>query len=377
MWRIRFIPDQTSLPFMQWRKALFMLSITLIVASAVLLGIRSLDFGIDFSGGIVIEVETETAADLPQIRTILGDLDLGDVALQEFGDESHALIRIERQDGGGQEQQAAITRVKEALEAYPETITYRRTESVGPKVGDELIQAGVIAIVVAIVLMLAYIWFRFELPFAIGAVIALVHDIGLTLGMLSLTGFEVNLASVAAILLIVGYSMNDTVVVYDRVRENLRKYKSMPLISLLNQSVNETLARTVVTSGTTLLALLALFIFGGEVIRGFSFTMIWGVIAGTYSSIFVAGALLLYVKPNRGGKTKSGDPYADAERLQANANLSTPIDNINDSSPFDNTSQNEDLSSKAVNNQTRPLKSGKTSSSKRRNRRNRRNRRKT
>ena len=143
MWRIRFIPDQTSLPFMQWRKALFMLSITLIVASAVLLGIRSLDFGIDFSGGIVIEVETETAADLPQIRTILGDLDLGDVALQEFGDESHALIRIERQDGGGQEQQAAITRVKEALEAYPETITYRRTESVGPKVGDELIQAKI------------------------------------------------------------------------------------------------------------------------------------------------------------------------------------------------------------------------------------------
>ena len=171
--------------------------------------------------------------------------------------------------------------------------------------------------------------------------------------------------------------MNDTVVVYDRVRENLRKYKSMPLISLLNQSVNETLARTVITSGTTLLALLALFIFGGEVIRGFSFTMIWGVIAGTYSSIFVAGALLLYVKPNRGGKTKSGDPYADAERLQADANLSTPIDNINDSSAFDNTSQNEDLSSKADNNQSVSLKSGKTSSSKRRNRRNRRNRRKT
>ncbi|MBT6441060.1 MAG: protein translocase subunit SecF, partial [Alphaproteobacteria bacterium] len=227
------------------------------------------------------------------------------------------------QPGDGAAQQIAVAAVKESLSTYGSEITYRRTETVGPKVGGELIQAGVIAMIVAIALMLAYIWFRFELPFAIGAVIALVHDVVLTLGMLSLTGFEFNLASVAAVLLIVGYSMNDTVVVYDRVRENLRKYKTLPLLELLNQSVNETLSRTVITSGTTLLALLALFIFGGEVIRGFSFTMIWGVVAGTYSSIFVAGALLFYVRPQRGPRADKADRFADAERLQAAAETET------------------------------------------------------
>lgn len=319
MWGIRFIPDKTSFPFLGWRRTFFILSAVLIVASVALLGGRGLNFGIDFSGGILIEVETEQPADLQAMRGLLGELDLGEVALQEFGSVNHALIRIERQPGDGAAQQAAITLVKEALSAYPGEVDYRRTESVGPKVGGELIQAGIIAIVVAIALMLAYIWFRFELPFAIGAVIALVHDVVLTLGMLSLTGFEVNLASVAAVLLIVGYSMNDTVVVYDRVRENLRKYKTLPLLDLLNQSVNETLSRTVITSGTTLLALLALFIFGGEVIRGFSFTMIWGVIAGTYSSVFVAGAMLLYVRPQRGPKADKAERFADAERMQAAA----------------------------------------------------------
>ncbi|MBR72740.1 MAG: protein translocase subunit SecF [Rhodospirillaceae bacterium] len=372
MWRIRFIPDQTKFPFLKWRKGFFVLSALLIIASAVLLGGKGLDFGIDFSGGVLIEIETKTATDLPQIRSILGNLELGDIALQKFGEETHALIRIEKQDAGGQAQQEIIARVKQALTVYPESISYRRTESVGPKVGDELIQAGIIAIIVAVALMLAYIWFRFELPFAIGAIIALIHDIALTLGMLSLTGFEVNLASVAAVLLIIGYSMNDTVVVYDRVRENLRKYKSMSLIELLNQSVNETLSRTVITSGTTLLALLALFIFGGEVIRGFSFTMIWGVIAGTYSSVFVAGALLLYVKPQRGNKSKSDSKYANAERLQADADLqmSDFLSKQNTSgSSLENTMSKEEINPEIK-------RTGGKRSSNKKNRRKRRNRRK-
>lgn len=323
MFGIRFIPDKTSYPFLAWRRTFFAISIGLIIASVALMGGRGLNFGIDFSGGILIEVETEQPADLKKMRALLGELDLGEVSMQEFGSVNHALIRVERQPGDGAAQQIAVAAVKESLSTYGSEITYRRTETVGPKVGGELIQAGVIAMIVAIALMLAYIWFRFELPFAIGAVIALVHDVVLTLGMLSLTGFEFNLASVAAVLLIVGYSMNDTVVIYDRVRENLRKYKTLPLLDLLNQSVNETLSRTVITSGTTLLALFALFIFGGEVIRGFSFTMIWGVVAGTYSSIFVAGALLFYVRPQRGPRADKADRFADAERLQAAAEADT------------------------------------------------------
>ena len=249
------------------------------------------------------------------MRSALTGLDLGEIALQEFGSPTEVLIRIERQPGDATAQQAAVAAVREALSAnYGDTLSYRRVETVGPKVGAELIQAGIIAVVVSVFLMLVYIWFRFELPFAIGAVIALIHDVLLSLGIFAALGLEFNLPIVAAILLIVGYSMNDTVVVYDRVRENLRKYKTMPLLALLNQSVNETLSRTVITSATTLLALLALLIFGGAVIRDFSFAMIWGVIVGTYSSVFVAGALLLYVQPQRGGQKRTA---GQAERLGA------------------------------------------------------------
>ncbi len=314
MWRLRFIPDRTNIPFLRLRRAFFVLSIVLAVASVILLIGRGLNFGIDFAGGILIEVGTEQDADIARMRGALSGLQLGEVALQEFGSATEVLIRVERQPGDADAQQAAVTVVREALaESYSDTLTYRRVEFVGPKVGAELIQAGIIAVVVSIALMLVYIWFRFELPFAIGAVIALAHDVLLTLGMFAALGLEFNLAIVAAILLIVGYSMNDTVVVYDRVRENLRKYKTMPLFDLLNRSVNDTLARTVITSLTTLLALLALFIFGGEVIRGFSFAMIWGVVIGTYSSVFIAGATLLYVRPERGAKAdKAG--VGEAER---------------------------------------------------------------
>ena len=316
MWRLRLIPDTTDIPFLRWRKILFVFSGTLAVLSVVLLFAKGLNFGIDFEGGILIEVGTERPADIGGMRAVLGDLGLGEVSLQEFGSDTEVLIRIERQSSDA-EDQLAITAVRAALDAkYAGEITYRRTERVGAKVGAELIKAGIIAMILAIALMLVYIWFRFELPFAIGAIIALVHDVLLTLGMFALFGLEFNLAIVAAILLIVGYSMNDTVVVYDRVRENLRKYKKMPLIELLNVSVNDTLSRTVMTSLTTLLALTALLIFGGEVIRDFTIAMIWGVVVGTYSSVFVASAILMYVRPGTGTNVaKSG--FGDAERTKA------------------------------------------------------------
>ncbi|MEE8173032.1 MAG: protein translocase subunit SecF [Alphaproteobacteria bacterium] len=317
MWRFRLVPDTTDIPFLRWRKILFAFSGTLAVIAIVLMFAKGLNFGIDFEGGIQIEVGTERPANIADMRAMLGDLGLGEVSLQAFGSDTEVLIRIERQPGDAEAQQAAVTVVRGVLDAkYAGELTYRRTEFVGPKVGAELIQAGVIAMILAIALMLIYIWFRFELPFAIGAIIALVHDVLLTLGMFSLFGLEFNLASVAAILLIVGYSMNDTVVVYDRVRENLRKYKKMPLVELLNVSVNDTLSRTVMTSLTTLLALGALLIFGGEVIRDFTIAMIWGVVVGTYSSIFVASAILMYVRPGTGTKVaKAG--FGTAERTEA------------------------------------------------------------
>ena len=315
MRRFRLIPDKTAIPFLGLRRTFFAISIALAAASVVVLLARGLNFGIDFAGGILIEVGTQREADIGQMRSALGGLNLGEIALQEFGSPTEVLIRIERQPGDATAQQAAVATVRDALSAnYGDTLSYRRVETVGPKVGAELIQAGIIAVVVSVFLMLVYIWFRFELPFAIGAVIALIHDVLLSLGVFAALGLEFNLPIVAAILLIVGYSMNDTVVVYDRVRENLRKYKTLPLLALLNRSVNETLARTVITSVTTLLALFALLIFGGAVIRDFSFAMIWGVIVGTYSSVFIAGALLLTVQPQRGGQKRAA---GQAERLAA------------------------------------------------------------
>jgi len=317
MWRVRLIPDKTDIPFLRWRNGLFAFSAALAIISVALLFAKGLNFGIDFEGGILIEVGSEGPADISDMRITLGELGLGEVSLQEFGSNTEVLIRIERQPGDADAQQAAITLLRDTLDTrYAGELTYRRTEFVGPKVGAELIQAGIIAMVLSIALMLVYIWFRFELPFAIGANIALMHDVLLTLGMFSLFGLEFNLAIVAAILLIVGYSMNDTVVVYDRVRENLRKYKKMPLVELLNVSVNDTLSRTVMTSLTTLLALAALLIFGGEVIRDFTIAMIWGVFVGTYSSIFVASSILVHVKPGAGTNvTKSG--FSGAERTEA------------------------------------------------------------
>jgi preprotein translocase SecF subunit len=298
MLSFRLIADQTSFPFLSFRKIAYAVSGALALLTIVLLPAKGLNFGIDFQGGTMIEVRMPdaAAADIGAMRTALDGLGLGEVALQTFGSPSDVLIRVERQDGEQDAQLAAVDQVKQALAGrFGEDISYRRVEFVGPKVSDELFQAGAEAVLFALIAILGYIWFRFEWQFAIGSIVALVHDVMLTLGIFSLLGLEFNLATVAALLTIVGYSLNDTVVVYDRVRENLRKFKKMALPELLDRSLNDTLARTLMTSLTTLLALGALFIFGGPVIRDFTFAMIWGVLIGTYSSIFIASPLLLHL----------------------------------------------------------------------------------
>tara|TARA_Y100001970_G_scaffold265372_1_gene352895 strand:+ start:2187 stop:3092 length:906 start_codon:yes stop_codon:yes gene_type:complete len=293
---------------MRFRKIAGFLSLAMIIGSAGLFFTKGLNFGIDFRGGILMEIRTDQPTDMSKIRRTLNDLNLGEVQLQEFGQPTDVLIRIERQPNGEKGQQAAVLKVKTSL---GDEVSYRRTEFVGPKVGGELIEAGITAVLVALTAMLVYIWFRFEWQFGVGAVSALLHDVILTIGIFSLLGLEFNLSTVAAILTIAGYSINDTVVVYDRVRENLRKYKQMPLYELLNLSVNGTLSRTLLTSLTTLIALAALYFFGGEVIKGFSFAMIWGVIVGTYSSIFIAVPLLVYMNLRRSGLIV-GDNIDDA-----------------------------------------------------------------
>jgi preprotein translocase subunit SecF len=295
---ISLVPTDTKIDFLRFRKLAIIVSLFLCVVSAGLFLAKGLNFGIDFRGGILMEVRTEGPADISKLRASLNGLGLGEIQLQEFGQPTDVLIRIERQPGGEKAQLEAVETAKKAL---GEEINYRRTEFVGPKVGGELIEAGVTAVLLALGAMLVYIWFRFEWQFGVGAVVALLHDVLLTIGIFALLGLEFNLSTVAAILTIAGYSINDTVVVYDRVRENLRKYKQMPLAELLNLSINGTLSRTLLTSLTTLLALLALYFFGGEVLAGFSFAMIWGVVVGTYSSIFIAVPLLVYMNLRRTG----------------------------------------------------------------------------
>ena len=308
MYRLRLLPEKTDFPFMTWRQIGFRFSIALMVISIALFFVRGLNFGIDFLGGVLMEVKVPEATELADLRSLSASLGLGEVSLQEFGDEDQnvVLIRIQKQPGGDDAQQGAIAVMKDALDAKfgaDPGDRYRRTEAVGPAVGEELIWAAVQAIIYALLAMMVYIWFRFEWQFSVGAVVALIHDVIATIGVFALLQFEFNLATVAAILLIVGYSMNDTVVVYDRVRENLRKFKKMSLPDLLSRSVNDTLSRTVMTSATTLLALLALIVLGGPVIRDFCFAMIWGVIVGTYSSIFIAAPLLiLFGLENVGGR---------------------------------------------------------------------------
>jgi preprotein translocase SecF subunit len=287
---IKYLPAEPKFRFMAYRNWFFPISIILTIVSIGLFASLGLNLGIDFRGGTVIEIRTtDGPADVAGIRTQLNRLQFGDVEVQSFGNETDVLIRIEQQPGGDLAQQAVVEQVR--AELGEEAIEYRRFEVVGPRVSSELATAGFIAVLAALGAILIYIWVRFEWQFAIGAIIATVHDVVLTIGLFAITGLEFNLSSIAAILTIVGYSLNDTVVVYDRVRENLRRYKRMPMDHLIDLSVNTTLSRTVMTSITTLIALGALFLFGGEIIRSFTAAMIWGVVIGTYSTTFVGRRL--------------------------------------------------------------------------------------
>jgi preprotein translocase subunit SecF len=288
---IRFIPDDTKIPFMKFSRFGYFVSGVLCALSLLLFATVGLNMGVDFKGGSVITIRTAEPADLDQLRSTLGGLGLGSVELQEYGGPRDVQIRIGTQsEGDEQAQQAAITKVREALGAGVE---YRGIDSVGPKVSGELAQQGTLAVVVGLFLVLIYIWFRFEWQFALGAIASLLHDVILTIGLFCVIGLEFNLSIIAAILTIIGYSLNDTVVIYDRIREFLRKYKSMPFADLMDFSINSVLPRTLMTSVSVMLALASLYIFGGEVISGFTFTMMWGVVVGTYSSFFVATPVLL------------------------------------------------------------------------------------
>lgn len=312
---MNFVRPGTTIGFIQRRMWAYVASALLIVVSVVAFAVQGLNFGIDFTGGTLIEIRTAEPADTAAMRGTLSDLGLGGVSLQEFGSPRDILIRLQQQEGDEQAQIAAIERVKEALGAGVE---YRRVEYVGPQVGEELIESGFMAVGLALLAILIYVSFRFEWQFGVGAVIALLHDITVTVGIFAITQIEFNLSTVAAVLTIIGYSINDTVVVFDRVRENLRRYKSLPTAEILNRSINETLSRTLLTSLTTLLALGALYVLGGEVIRGFTFAMIWGVIIGTYSSVWIAVPVLLHMglRPGTGAGTQR-DEAIEASQPEA------------------------------------------------------------
>ncbi len=288
---LRIVPDNTKIKFMWLRKVSFPLSILLVIASLTGFFTVGLNYGIDFKGGTIIEIKTEGPADIGEIRSELSSLNLGDVQVQEFGGSDEILIRVEEQPGGELAQQSVITKIRSIFE--DQNADFRRVEVVGPRVSGELAQAGLIAVGMSLLAILIYIWFRFEWQFAVGAILTTANDVVITIGLFVLLRLDFSLSSIAAVLTIIGYSLNDTVVVYDRIRENLRKYKKRPLTELLDVSINETLSRTTMTSLTTLLALAALYAFGGEVIQSFTLAMIFGIVIGTYSSIFLAAPFLI------------------------------------------------------------------------------------
>ncbi|MCZ4262168.1 protein translocase subunit SecF [Limimaricola sp. G21655-S1] len=316
--RLRIVPDNTKIDFFRAARITFGASILAMIASVVLFFAMGLNFGIDFQGGTTIRTEAENPVDVAAYRQAIAPLDLGDVIITEvfdpsFGDDKNvASVRIQAQEGAEAVSAETIAAVETALQGVDPTITFPSVESVGPKVSGELIQSAIFAVLGSLVAILFYIWLRFEWQFAVGALAALVHDVVLTIGLFAAIQIKFDLAIIAALLTIVGYSINDTVVVFDRARENLRKYKTMPLRDLLNLSANETLSRTVMTSGTTLLALLALIVLGGDVIRGFVFAIFWGVLVGTYSSIYVAKNIVLMLGVKRDWDKKD-DPKAGTQ----------------------------------------------------------------
>ena len=303
--RLKLVPRNTSWNFFLRSKLWIGISIILVVLSLISFFVQSLNFGIDFRGGTSIRTESSDPVNVAAYRNALSSLDLGDITISEVFDPSFednqnvAMIRIQAQPGQEAATSILVENSFQKLREVKEDIKFVSVESVGPKVSGELIRTAIIAVVLAISAVLFYIWIRFEWQFAVGAISALIHDVILTIGVFSLLQIKFDLAIIAAILTIVGYSLNDTVVVFDRVRENLRKFKKRSLIEVMNLSINETMSRTVMTSVTTLLALISLFVLGGDVIRGFVFAMIWGVVVGTYSSIFIASAILLWTGVKR------------------------------------------------------------------------------
>ena len=307
--RLKLVPTITNVDFFKYTNVTFGGSILAMIASIGIFFMAGLNYGIDFRGGTTIRTDSQLAVDVAKYREALETLNLGDISITQVTDlaqpnQNVTQIRIQAQEGDEAISNEVIIAVKAALKGLDNMMTFPQVESVGPKVSGELIQTAVIAVFLAIVAVLFYIWLRFEWQFSIGAVAALVHDVVLTIGVFSLLQIKFDLAIIAALLTIVGYSLNDTVVVFDRVRENLRKYKKKALKEVLNLSINETLSRTVMTSVTTLIALISLFVLGGDVIRGFVFAMIWGVVVGTYSSVFVASAILLKLNVTRDWSAK-------------------------------------------------------------------------
>jgi preprotein translocase subunit SecF len=345
---LHIVPHDTRINFMRFHKATFAVSVILVVASLLLIFFKGLNFGVDFAGGIRMEVQAKSGvADLADMREKLSGSNLGEVSLQRFGEPQFALIRLQYQEttpadvakatdelkakrnpsipadeiarrapteASGLAQQRAIAKVQEILgDAY----TIRSTEFVGPKVGQEYIENAVLASVLALLGIMAYVWFRYEWQFAVNCIVALFHDCITTVGLFALLGIQFDLTTVAAVLTIAGFSVNDTVVIYDRIREELRRYKKMPLAELLSMSINRTLSRTTMTSGLAFLAVLALFLFGGEVLRGFSIAMMWGIIVGTYSTIFVAAPMLVYMNLRR--DRSAGEKPAELEQAPKGA----------------------------------------------------------
>src|SRR5689334_4313816 len=305
---LRIVPDDTKFDFMRFRRISFPMSAVLSIVAITLFFTHGLNFGIDFVGGTLMEVQSKSGpANLSQMRSTLNGLGLGEVQLQQFGGPTDVLVRLAEQPGGDAAQQAAVAKVRSAL---GDSVEYRRVEVVGPRVSTEFLTSGMIGLMLAIVAILVYLWFRFEWQFALGAMIANVHDLVLTIGFMSITQVDFDLTSIAALLTILGYSLNDTIVIYDRIREMLRRYKRMTMADLLNISVNATLSRSIITHVTVTLALLALLIFGGQAIHSFTATMMFGVVlVGTYTSVFIAAPILIYlgVGTGRDALTRGSD----------------------------------------------------------------------
>jgi preprotein translocase subunit SecF len=329
------LPQKMNLHFVKYFKLCLGLSIAAIVGTIFLLSTIGLNFGIDFKGGTLIQIETPAAANAAHLRTKLSQLGIGEIQLQEFGSDKEFLIRFPDQAGGPDAQKVAAEKV---LKAIPEGSRELRREQVGSTVSKELITSAIWALVFTNLAIFVYVWFRFEWQFAIGAIVSLIHDVMFTIGVFAFFKLDFDLTIVAALLTILGYSINDTVVIYDRIRENLRRYKRLPLGELLDLSVNETMSRTIMTVGTVFMALLALYFFGGEVIRGFTFAMLFGVLVGTYSSVFIAAPFLILIGVKRDwsgmDKAKAGQKDAAARGTQSAAAAKEPL-------PFDDEDEDE------------------------------------